>query len=347
MRKIKVIQWGAGKNGCALIRGVVGHASLQLVGCRVYSPAKNGVDAGELANIDPIGVLATTDRQAIMDMEADVVLHLPRLTPQDFPQMDQDIMDLLRSGKNVINATGAYSYPAAFPGKAEKIEAACLAGGSTFAHSGVNPGFICERLATTITGLCTDVSGITVEETYDCSKAAKVMAFDTIGFGKAPEEWSSDSPLGRMFHHLFLQVINNMANILGVKIKDIKHTVEVVPAHRDIEIAGGIIKKGQVAAVVQRWEGIPEQKGQIIIGKQTCWTASDDIPGYPVKSGWQIHVDGIPSFDLELRMSPEGDKKYEAECMVGAAISVIPEVIKAPPGILLPKIFAPFKKEFL
>lgn len=49
----RVIQWGAGANGSALIRGVAAHADLELVACRVYDPAKDGVDAGELAGVAP------------------------------------------------------------------------------------------------------------------------------------------------------------------------------------------------------------------------------------------------------------------------------------------------------
>ena len=45
-------------------------------------------------------------------------------------------------------------------------------------------------------------------------------------------------------------------------------------------------------------------------------------------------------------MSPEGDVTYEPECMVGAAIPLIPELLAAPPGILLPTIFAPYKMVF-
>lgn len=74
----RVIQWGAGANGSALIRGIAAHRDLELVACRVYGPAKDGVDAGELAGIAPLGVPATTDRYQVLETPADVVLFCPR-----------------------------------------------------------------------------------------------------------------------------------------------------------------------------------------------------------------------------------------------------------------------------
>jgi len=48
MTKYRVIQWGAGVNGSAIIRAVARHHDLEVVGCRVWSADKAGVDAGVL-----------------------------------------------------------------------------------------------------------------------------------------------------------------------------------------------------------------------------------------------------------------------------------------------------------
>src|SRR3954463_13464679 len=96
---------------------------------------QGGADAGLLAGSGQIGVLATTDRQVIISAAADVVLFCPR-QELDSTATDTDIVDLLRSGKNVISVTGAHSFPAAIPGYAEQFEQACRDGGSTFAHAG-------------------------------------------------------------------------------------------------------------------------------------------------------------------------------------------------------------------
>ena len=342
----RVIQWGAGMNGQALIRAIDRHPDLELVGCRVWSDAKNGVDAGTLAGISPLGVLATTDRQALIDLGADLVICCPHLRP-DMTESDKDIIDLLRSGKNVISVSGAHSMPTAIPGYGEQFEAACREGNSTFTASGLNPGFIAERLAPTITGLCADVESVQVQETYLVAEDTWDIVFGTVGFGKEPDDWKSqDSPMSKMFDHLFVQLVHNMARTMDVELTEVTSNAEVTPAHRDIQLDAGLVKKGTVAGVTLTWEGIPKDPDQIKIIKRTRWTVATDVPGYPVQSGWQILVGGKPNLVMEMRVDPDGDRTYHHETMVGAAISVIPEVMAAGPGILLPTIYAPFKRRF-
>jgi 2,4-diaminopentanoate dehydrogenase len=343
----RVIQWGVGLNGQALVRAIARHPDLELVGARVWSDAKNGVDAGVLAGIGPLGVRATTDRQALIGMDADVVISCPQARP-DMSESDRDITDLLRSGKNVISVSGAHSMPAAIPGYSELFESACRDGGSTFAAAGLNPNFIGERLGTTITGLCADVEAVTAQETYLCAEDNYALVFESVGFGKPIEEWGAkDSVISAMFDHMFAQSVHNMANTLDVELDDVTHSVDLVPADRDIVLPAGVVKKGTVAVITQTWLGIPKDPNQIRITVRVSWAVANDIAGHPLQSGWQVKVTGKPNLVMNMRVDPEEDRTYHHETMVGSAIAVVPEAMKAEPGILLPKVFAPFKRRFL
>ena len=340
---VRVIMWGAGKNGKALIRAVARRSDTVLVGCKVYNPDKNGVDAGVLAGIDLLGVPATTDRAALLALEADVVLHCPKLYP-DMTDNDADVCALLRSGKHVISLTGAHSMPQAIPGYAEQFEQACAEGGSTFVAGGINPGFIAERLAPTLTGLCAEVDAVNIRETYQCQTSHQDMVFRAMQFGVPLADWNADSPIGRLFDHLFTQLIHAAATPLGIELQEVRRTIEIAPMPADATVAGRLVRAGTVGGIGQIWEGVPVDPGQVIVRKTTRWVISDDIPGWEPFSGWRIEIEGKPNLRLDLRMDPEGDFTYSAECMVGAAIPLIEQVMRAPPGILRPTIFAPFKK---
>ena len=348
---IRIIQWGAGINGCALIRGIIRHADLELVGCRVYSDTKHGVDAGTLAGIEPIGVLATNSREEIMAVDADVVIHCPNVHG-GWTSNDEDVLELLRSGKNVISVTGAHSFPQAIPGYAEEFEAACKEGNSTFTHTGINPGMIGERLLPTLSGICTDIDTVRFKEIYNSTeRTASIIEF--MQFGIPLEKWTVDSPICNTFYDCFYQVLHHVAHIFNIELEDIKTNVQVVPAPEDIELNNLLsgppilIKKGTVAGIHVTWEGVPKNKSDFRIIKENFWGISDSLPDFPATSGWDIEIEGKPSLDLKMRLVPSADGEMNrGECMVGAAIPVIPEVIAAPPGILLPKIFAPFKKHF-
>ena len=53
----RVVQWTTGNVGRRSVRAIVANPLLELVGCYAYGSDKVGRDAGELAGIDPTGVL--------------------------------------------------------------------------------------------------------------------------------------------------------------------------------------------------------------------------------------------------------------------------------------------------
>lgn len=58
-------QWGVGNVGTVALRHFVGNPAYEVVGVLCNRPEKVGKDAGELVGAAPIGVLATTDKEAI------------------------------------------------------------------------------------------------------------------------------------------------------------------------------------------------------------------------------------------------------------------------------------------
>ena len=83
----KVIQWGVGYTGRWGLRYVLTNPSLELVGLKVFTEAKDGVDAGELIGRAPVGVRATRDTDALLATDADCVVFMPRdaLMDPSFP----------------------------------------------------------------------------------------------------------------------------------------------------------------------------------------------------------------------------------------------------------------------
>ena len=198
--------------------------------------------------------------------------------------------------------------PAAIPGYSEQFEAACRDGGSTFAAAGLNPNFIAERLGTTITGLCADVEAVTAQETYLCAEDNYTLVFESVGFGKPIEEWGAkDSVISAMFDHMFAQSVHNMANTLNVELADVTHSVDLVPADRDIVLPAGVVKKGTVAVITQTWHGIAKDPNQIRITVCVSWAVANDIAGHSLQSGWQVSGDRqAESCDEHARRSRGG-----------------------------------------
>ena len=183
---IRVIQWATGAVGTAQLREVIDSPDLELVGLYVYSPSKVGVDAGTLVDRPPTGVLATNDASAILGLDADIVLHAASKAFPDNTNTD-DIVALLESGKSVITTTSYTHLPTFGADVDERINRACGETGTRFHAAGEHPGFMFERLATSLTALSQRVDKITVSEFVDCrAVTARGMLVDLMGMGKQP-----------------------------------------------------------------------------------------------------------------------------------------------------------------
>ncbi len=70
MKKLRIVQWSAGNVGRRSIIAIHNNPLLELVGCHVRGADKAGKDAGVLAGIGPIGVIATSDVEALLALQA-------------------------------------------------------------------------------------------------------------------------------------------------------------------------------------------------------------------------------------------------------------------------------------
>lgn len=179
MARHRVIQWGTGAVGVEMLAAVLDDRSdFELVGARVYSDAKHGIDVGVLAGRDPIGVTATTDVDAILGLAADCVLYVPRNTSLD------DVCALLESGKNVATTAFLFHPRRLPPADRDRVLRACETGGSTVHGCGINPGNLSGALPLVLSGMSRTIDKVTLQERADWSMYDSVeITFDNMEFG--------------------------------------------------------------------------------------------------------------------------------------------------------------------
>jgi 4-hydroxy-tetrahydrodipicolinate reductase len=343
----KVIQWATGEVGSLCVREVARRPGLELVGLRVYDPAKDGRDAGEIVGIEPLGVHGTTDRDAIIAMDADCVIHAPLAA--DLQALDDDVVALLASGKNVIS-TAAYFAPE-FRGRevAERLEAACAQGGATLLGTGVEPGFMFERVMPTVTGMCTDIDHIRLVEVIDAARhPAAMMVKEALGIGKPVEAVTGDSPFGQYFRAFFSEMATAAGRALGVDFEGVDSGLDVAPASRDLEIAVGTVAKGTVAGTRYWVDGIVG--GRTFLRAEVYWLVEPGVTGWPAPADryqWHVEIAGRPSVRLTLDALPSLDGSGEDydpgfHATMATAVNAVPAICEAPPGIFHQPVFAPW-----
>ena len=84
MTRYRVVQWATGNVGQRALRAVLDRECSKLVGVHAFSPDKVGRDAGELAGVAPVGVLATDDVDALIGTAPDCVIYTPRVSTTDW-----------------------------------------------------------------------------------------------------------------------------------------------------------------------------------------------------------------------------------------------------------------------
>lgn len=97
----RLVQWTTGNVGKSSVAAISRSPSLELVGCYAWSPDKVGRDIGALAGIEPLGVAATNDVDALLALKPDCVVYNPMWIDVD------ELVKILASGANVV-ATASF-----------------------------------------------------------------------------------------------------------------------------------------------------------------------------------------------------------------------------------------------
>ncbi|GAA4261151.1 NAD(P)H-dependent amine dehydrogenase family protein [Dactylosporangium darangshiense] len=335
----RVIQWATGAIGKTTLRAVLDAPDLDLVGLYVYGERKAGRDAGDIARRPPAGVTATRDAEAILALDADVVIHAPRLRT-DYGEHDEDICRLLRSGKNVITTAG-HHYPA--PERAARFERAARDGGSTLFGVGVSPGVIGERLALALTGVAVRLDRVEIDEVLDARGMPDPdFVFNVMGMGADPDTVDLErGTLPVLYGELYAETLRFMGDAMGVRYDRIEPDHHLELATEDIAVAAGTIRKGTVAATEWRWHGVVA--GERFVTLSIIWTMDPQRPRYAGRDHWTIRLHGRPGVVMTVNLVEPDDPGVRTTAAqyvtAGPVIRAIPLVLAAPPGIMRPSVF--------
>ena len=183
-RPIRVFQVATGNVGSEMIKRIGRHPDLELVGVHCYTPDKIGRDVGELAGVEPVGVLATGTVEEIVAARPDVLTF-----HGVFP--DEDLyLAVLEAGINIVTTadwitghhrTANHPHPSGRPW-AEIIDEAAKKGGVTFYGTGMNPG-LNQILGIVVSADVAEIENVTTIESVDVSCHHSADTWREVGYG--------------------------------------------------------------------------------------------------------------------------------------------------------------------
>jgi hypothetical protein len=332
----RVIQWATGTVGIHAVPAIVAHPELELAGLWVHSDSKAGKDAGELCGGPPAGVAATQDAGALLDLDVDCICYTANSDLRPDGVVD-DICRMLSSGKNVVNTSYV---PLLFPkaageGVYDRLQAACLQGGSSFYTSGIDPGFGNAGITVHALALCKEVRRVRMLEIVNYATWDNPFTmFQIMGFGKQDPSQSLLLSPGSI-SLAWGPVLHLVASAIGLQLDSVEETHEIIRADEDITIASGTVEKGTISGMRFEIIGMVGGEERIVVEHVTR-LRDDDAPDWPQGAGYRILIEGEPHVKLELELGSDLGDHNHAGCLATAmhVVNAIPAVVQAAPGVL-------------
>ena len=333
-----MVQWATGNVGRCALRAILDRDVFELVGVHAFSPDKVGRDAGTLAGVAPVGVLATDDVGALIGTTPDCVIYTPHVV--DYALVER----LLRTGINVVT-TGDFLTGTHHPEERAALEIAALEGGATFLGTGFEPGFV-NVVAGFLSGACRRVHSVKLVETLDCTGYPVRDAWTVLGFGKPAKDRVVElDPATARYGLGYFETLDLVADMLGIELESKRGVVEHALATRELDLGWITFAEGTVAG--QRRTYSDYRKGRVVVELAICWTMSDDAldPQWTDPEGFKVEIEGEPRVDAVVRFGPphnadlSEDQDVMSLLMVGtamAAVNAVPHVCDAAPGVLTP-----------
>jgi hypothetical protein len=330
---IRLVQWTTGNVGKRSVRSIVGHPDLELVGCYAWSADKVGRDVGELCGVDPVGLAATDDVDALLALKPDCVVYNPM-----WPDVDE-LVRILESGANVVS-TAAFVTGHANPGDRDRILDACERGGSSMFGTGISPGFV-ELMGIAAANVCDRIDKITIAEASDTTLYDSPDTERPAGFGR-PIDDPELPGMAAVGTAVFGEAVALVADALGIELDEIVCEAEYARTTEDVVMDSWTIEAGCVAGVAASWQG--RVGGRTVVELSVRWKKGQTLdPDWQIEEGHVITVEGRPTVRVRLEYLPPPDFEATtfAEFMVLGmimtampAINAIPHVVAAPPGIV-------------
>jgi 4-hydroxy-tetrahydrodipicolinate reductase len=318
-KKIRVLQYGVGPIGASIVRLMRQKTALEIVGAIDKDSAKAGRDLGEVAGATgaPWGVTVSADSTRLLAKPVDVVIHS---TSSYLPSVMDQLLECLGAGCCIVSTCEELAYPyRKHPDLSAQLDAAAKEEGVALVGTGVNPGFVMDKLVLTLSAVSQRVEWAKAVRIVDASKR-RLPLQKKIGAGMTPEEFRAQVSAGVIKHHGLPESIAMVADGLGFELDDISETIEPVIAAEPVKTEFLEVAPGQVAGVHQIARGTDGGKEKIYMELKMFVGATA-----PADS---IELKGEPNLALTIPGGTHGDVATAA-----VVVNAIPSILAAQSGL--------------
>lgn len=313
IQPITVAQYGIGPIGAEIARLLLTKPWIKVVAAVDIDPNKIGKDLGEVIGLGrATGVTVTPD----LPVKTNVVCHS---TGSRLVEVADQLEQLLGSGAHVVSTCEELSFPLDRDIR-EDLQQLARANNVTLLGTGVNPGFVMDKLPLTITSVCQEVKSVTIIRIQNASTRREPLQ-RKVGAGLTVDEFRAAVGAGKIKHMGLRESLMMVGNGLGVEFTEVSdEKIDPIVADREITTQYLQVAPGQVAGVHQTIHG----KGRIDVCLELrMYVGAEDV------AADRVIVRGVPDVEMEIKGGVHGDRATAA-----MVVNSIPRVVQARPGVL-------------
>jgi 4-hydroxy-tetrahydrodipicolinate reductase len=313
MQPITVAQYGIGPIGAEIARLLLAKPWVKITSAVDIDPNKIGKDLGEVIGLDrTVGVIVTSELQG----KPDVVCHS---TASRLREVAGQLEALLGLGCHVVSTCEELSFPLDTEIR-ERLQHVARAKNVALLGTGVNPGFVMDKLPLTITSVCQDVKSVDIIRIQNASTRREPLQ-RKVGAGMTVKEFRAAVDSGKIKHMGLRESLMMVGSGLGVEFESVTdEKIEPVVAEREIVTQYLRVAPGQVAGVHQTIYG----KGRIDVSLELrMYVGAEDV------AADRVIVRGVPDVEMEIKGGVHGDRATAA-----MVVNAIPRITQARCGVL-------------
>ncbi len=318
-KKIRAIQYGIGPIGASILKLMREKEAIEIIGAIDNDPAKIGKDLGEVvgASDAPWGVKVSGDARGVLEQSADIVMHT---TSSSLPKVVDQLLACMDVGSCVVSTCEELSYPyRTHPELATQLDKAAKENGVALVGTGVNPGFVMDKLVITLAAVSQRVEHAKALRIVDASKR-RLPLQKKIGAGLSVEEFRTRVKEGTIKHVGLPESVAMVADSLGLRVDEITETIEPKVATERVQTEFLTVESGQAAGVHQIARGLSDGKELIYMELQMYVGAKDPAD--------TVELKGHPNISLVIPGGSHGDI-----ATASVAVNSIPPILEAPAGL--------------
>src|SRR5256885_395888 len=254
-KKIRAIQYGIGPIGASIARLMRDKQAIEICGAIDTDPAKTGRDLGEVvgASDAPWGVKISADAKEVLEQAADVVIHS---TSSSLAKVMDQLVACLEAESCVVSTCEELSYPyRTHRDLAAKLDATAKDWGVALVGTGVNPGFVMDKLLITLAAVSQQIEHAKALRVVDAS-TRRLPLQKKIGAGMSVDEFRAQVAAGVIKHVGLPESACMVADSLNLPVNEITETIEPVVSKERVQTEFITVEVGQAAGVHQIARGL-------------------------------------------------------------------------------------------